>query len=149
MDWQTWGPPLVVLSLGVAVGLGLALSAGGRRAVDDERLALLEDLEARRMALMEQIRALGADRDKLGEAGFAARREALVNEAAAVLAELERVESTPAEVVAVERAAESSAAGRRTSPLAAGLWASMVLMFFGLLAVFLTTSSTERTEGAP
>jgi tetratricopeptide (TPR) repeat protein len=137
----------VVLSLGVAVGLGLALSAGGRRAVDDERLALLEDLEARRMALMEQIRTLGADRDKLGEAEFAVRREGLVSQAAAVLAELERVESTPAEVVAVERAVASSTTGRRTSPLVAGLWASTVLMFFGVLAVFLTTSSSERAEG--
>ena len=148
MDWQTWGPPLVVLSLGVAIGLGLALSAGGKRAVDDDRLARLEDLRAQKASLLDQIRGLDADRDKLGEAEYASRREGLVAEAAAVLAELERVEQAPAEVVAIERAAqlgESGASG--SSPLTTGLWAGGVLLFFGLLAVFLTSSSTERAQG--
>ncbi len=147
MDWQTWGPPLVVLSLGVAVGLGLALSAGGKRAADDERLARIEDLEAKKAALMEQIRTLDADRDKLGEAEYALRRDALVAEAAAVLAELERVESTPAAVVAVEKAATTSGSSSKMSPFAAGLWAGGVLLFFGVLAVFLTSSSSERAQG--
>ena len=147
MDWQTWGPPLVVLSLGVAVGLGLALSAGGKRAVDDDRLARLEDLEAKKASLLDQIRMLDADRDKLGEAAYAERRATLVGEAAAVLAELERVEATPAEVVAVEKAAGDGAAATRSSPLAAGLWAAGVMVFFAVLAVFLTSSTSERAEG--
>ena len=148
MDWQTWGPPLVVLSLGVAVGLGLALSAGGKRAVGDDRLARIEDLGAKKAALLEQIRTLDADRDKLGEEEYARRREALVSEAATVLAELERVEAAPAEQVAIEQAAEAStAASKASSPLGAGLWAGGVLLFFGLLAVFLSSSSTEREQG--
>lgn len=147
MDWQTWGPPLVVLSLGVAVGLGLAFTAGGRRAVDDARVARLEDLRAQKAALLEQIRSLDADRDKLGEVEYAARREALVTEAAAVLAELERVEQASAEVVAVERAAAGGPPAPARSPFVAGLWAAGVLLFFGVLAVFLTTSSTEREQG--
>jgi hypothetical protein len=148
VDWQTWGPPLVVLSLGVAVGLALALSAGGKRALDDDRLALLEDLSAKKSALLDQIRSLDADRDKIGEAAYAERRDALVSEAAAVLAELERIESTSAEVVAIERAVAAEASSRpATSPLAAGLWAAGTLLFFGVLAVLLTSSSTEREEG--
>jgi len=147
VDWQTWGPPLVVLSLGVAVGLGLALTAGGKRQADDDRLARLEDLQAKKAALLEQIRTLDADRDKLGEAAYASRREVLVGEAAATLAELERVEAAPAEVVAVEKAASGGGSTSTSSPFVAGLWAAGVLLFFGLLAVFLTSSSTERAQG--
>ena len=145
MDWQTWGPPLVVLSIGIAVGLGLALTAGGQRAIEDDRTARREDLTAEKATLLEQIRSLDADRDKLGESEYARRREELVGLAAKVLAELEALDKTPAEVLAVEKAAAGK--GGTTNPLAAGLWAAGVLLFFGLLAVFLGSSSTERAQG--
>ena len=95
MDWQTWGPPLVVLSIGIAVGLGLALTAGGQRAIEDDRTARREDLTAEKATLLEQIRSLDADRDKLGESEYARRREELVGLAAKVLAELEALEKAP------------------------------------------------------
>mgnify|MGYP003886132705 CR=1 FL=1 len=90
---------------GIAVGLGLALTAGGQRAIEDDRVARREDLTARKASLLDQIRSLDADRDKLGEAEYARRREELVGLAAKVLADLEALEATPAEVLAVlERA---------------------------------------------
>ena len=146
MDWQIWGPPLVVLSIGIAVGLGLALTAGGQRAIEDHRLARREDLAAEKASLLEQIRSLDADRDKLGEDAYARMREELVGMAAKVLAELEALDRTPAAVLAVEKEAAQPSAGR-ANPLIAGFWAAGLLLFFGLLAVFLGSSSTERVEG--
>lgn len=145
MDWQTWGPPLVVLSIGIAVGLGLALISGGQRAVEDDRLARREELTAQKATLLDQIRSLDADRDKLGEAEYARRRQELVGQAAKVLAALEALEAMPVEELAVER--ELANDGASSNPLAAGLWAAGVLLFFGMLAVFLSSSSTERAQG--
>ncbi len=144
MDWNTWGPPLVVLTLGVATGLGLALGAGGQRASGDAVQARREDLVAKKGQLLEQLRLLEADRDKLGEAGFASRKEELVAQAAATLASLDALDAGPPPEELVAPVA-SGDPGRRM--FTTGLWTGGVLLFFGLLSVFLSSQSSERAAG--
>lgn len=139
MDWETWGPPLFVLAVGVAVGLGLALTSGEDGSATTASQSRREDLAARKASLMDQLRALDGDRGKLDPAVFQARRNALVDEAAKVLQQLESVDTTPAP--------EPAPVGSSRGALTAGLWSAGVLLFFGLLAVFLSTSSQERAAG--
>ncbi len=79
MSWDVWGPPIIVLLLGVVAGLVVALRARGAAVpvASGDRAALL----ARKEMLLEQIRAMEADKDKLDADAFRLRREALLVEA--------------------------------------------------------------------
>ena len=91
VDWATWGPPLAVLLLGIVGGLVL-VARGGARAEGDLRLA---NLEVRRQVLMNSLRELEADQAKLDPTDYAAQRTALVEEAAAVLREIDAPVTAP------------------------------------------------------
>jgi tetratricopeptide (TPR) repeat protein len=136
MSWEVWGPPLVVLLVGLVVGLVLALRARGGElpAGGGERAAL----RARKDMLMEQLRAMEADRDKLHADEYAARKGALVAEAALVLRTLEEAPTTDA---APARPPTPSRAGARVG------WALGTVAFFALLGVGLTEFSRPRGQG--
>lgn len=141
MDWNTWGPPLLVLLLGVIVGLVVAMRArpGGSVARAADREALL----ARKEGLLEQLRALEADRGALTPAEWEARREGLLAEGAETLRALDALDALgPAAPPADASAAGApGAASRRLG------WAFGVLAFFALLGVVLTEATRPRTEG--
>jgi hypothetical protein len=86
--WDVWGPPTVVLVLGIIIGVIIAMRARGesRTPADAGRR---DGLLARKDTLMEQIRGLDAERGKLSDAEIATRREALITEAATALREAE------------------------------------------------------------
>ncbi len=140
MNWDVWGPPLVVVGVGAVLGAALAIAslARGRKARASEG----EVLRARKEVLMEALHEVDADREKLGEEAWRSRREALVGEAADTLRALDQGEpAAPAEAEA-PRKAPSSAASR------AG-WALGGVGFFVALGYLLSTFSAERKEGQP
>ena len=82
--WDIWGPPIVVLLLGIIIGAVIALQARGEAGTPTDA-GRREALLARKDSLVEQIRGLDAERGKLTEAELAARREALIASAAEAL----------------------------------------------------------------
>jgi len=87
VDFAPLIPALVTALLGLVAGGVLAWSL--RREDDDTSPAALR---ASKEAIVELIRDLDADRAKLGEEAWAAERDVLVAEAAAVLAALDKVD---------------------------------------------------------
>ena len=135
VDWATWGPPLAVLLLGIVGGLAL-VARGGARAEGDLRLA---NLEVRRQVLMNSLRELEADQAKLDPSDYAAQRTALVEEAAAVLRQID----TPL--------SPTPSAGPTGAPRVGGsrawAWAAAVLVFFVLSGVVLQQAMAPRRDG--
>jgi tetratricopeptide (TPR) repeat protein len=135
VDWATWGPPLAVLLLGIVGGLVL-VARGGARAEGDLRLA---NLEVRRQVLMNSLRELEADQAKLDPSDYAAQRTALVEEAAAVLRQID----TPL--------SPTPSAGPTGAPRVGGsrawAWAAAALVFFVLSGVVLQQAMAPRRDG--
>lgn len=140
-DWSVWGPPLVVLLLGLVVGLVVALRArrGGMGVAAGEEAALL----ARKEMLLEQVRSMEADRDKLDATEFSQRKDALVAEAALVLKALDELRADPE---GIEAAAESAGPTPRKGRMLAAYAAGAVLLF-AVLGAGLTEFTKPRPEG--
>lgn len=140
-DWAVWGPPLVVLLLGLVAGLVVALRArrGGMEVAAGEEAALV----ARKEMLLEQVRAMEADRDKLAPGEFAKRKDALVSEAALVLKALEELRADPE---AVEAGAPQSESSPRRGGIVAAYAAGAVLLF-AVLGAGLTEFTKPRPDG--
>lgn len=145
LDWHTWGPPLIVLGVGLAVGLGFALSrprAGAPASAPDPREALL----ARKEQLVEAVRELDADRGKLGDEAWAARREVLVAQTADVLRALDTAREAPAAAPGAEGAADAGKAApyARRERWILGLAGAIFIV--GLAALLVSTAK-PRQEG--
>ncbi len=125
MTWDVWGPPVIVLLLGLIGGLiiALRLKSGAPRA--DDREALL----AHKQALMERLRNL----DGAAHLESEAERERLITEAAQIARELDT--SAPA-------AAPANAAGR---PLNVTTLIGAVVLFI-VLGIGLSQFSTPRQD---
>lgn len=136
MDWHTWGPPIVVLGVGLVAGLVVALlQTRGSRAADGR--ASREVLLAKKEQIVEAVRELDADREKLGDELWSARREVLVGKAADVIRELE----APA---VIEPAAPAPVAPPRSSRV---IWGTVAIVFFAGLAGLLVNTAKPRQEG--
>ena len=131
MDWNVWGPPLMVLVLGAAAGVVLGLRARGASAVTDPR----EVLNARKAQLLEELKILEMERGKHDPEDYASRKDALVNEAADVL----RAIDAP---IAVEPASKPVPAGGVRA-----LWAVGSAAFIGVAALVLVKSTAPRADG--
>lgn len=139
-DWETWGPPAVVLVLGVIIGIVVALRARGEAPVDD-KLAARESLLARKQTLLEQIRGLEGDRGRIPDAEVDAQRETLIAQAAKVLEDLDALESAPSGSAAAASDAPPAAWGARAA------WAAVVVGFFVVLGYGLTEATRPRSGG--
>lgn len=131
MDWETWGPPIAVLVVGVVAGVLVALQASDGTVQSDED----QDLRARHAQLLEQLRALQVDEARLGPAEYARQREELVREAASVLRRLEgTAEAAPLPTVA------------KPSIGKAVFWIVATLAFFGAAAAILVQTAKPRQD---
>ena len=144
--FETWGPPAVVLGLGVIIGVVVALRSRGEAVDGDPRQAERESLVARKQSLIEQIRGLDAERGRNSVAELATRKDALIDEAAAVLAAIDALDAAP-----------DAAPGDAASPAAPGapvqwgnraVWAVGVVGFFVLLGIGLTEFTRPRNGGS-
>lgn len=145
MDWDVWGPPLVAVGVGVGFGAAVAwfASRSGRSGAD----ANPERLAARKEQLMEALREHEADRGKLDEATWTAKREALLKEAADTLRALEVAPSQG------DASAAPAGTGSPSAPVAAAsggrrlAWGVGTVAFFALLAGGLAVSTKQRAQG--
>jgi len=87
MDPSPWVPALITVAAGLAVGGVLVSTLKGRGSSSPGTAALW----ARKDALLEQLRALDADRHKLTEQAYQAERGVMIAEAASVLRQLEEL----------------------------------------------------------
>lgn len=133
LDWNTWGPPIVVLLLGLVVGLISALRVQSGR--DSRPVEVQVALAARKASLVEQLREHDGDRHKTDDSAWLVRREALLTEASDVLRQLE--EGVP------ETAAEAPTTAGRKVTLA---WGGGLLVFFGLAAGGVSQFASERAD---
>lgn len=137
MNWDVWGAPFAVLAVGVVVGLVLALRSTGQGRRDPKA-----ELNAKKDALIDQLRSLRADRVKLSEDEFDERWARLLDAAARALRDIEEWRDPDA----VEPVVDGPSSGGRWPRRAA--WAVVVTVFFAGLGVTLQTASHERQEGA-
>ncbi|MGB5549565.1 MAG: hypothetical protein WBO74_03645, partial [Thermoanaerobaculia bacterium] len=89
MNEMTWAPSLLVLAVGLATGVWLALrfrqQAAGKQAKNADMPLEIRDLEDRRDDLYRRLRA--ADEDNLSDS----ERDSLVDAAARTLMELDHL----------------------------------------------------------
>ncbi len=135
MNWSVWGAPIAVLAVGVLVGLVLALRSTGRGRRDPTA-----ELAARKDALVDQLRALGADQGKLSAVDFEHRWKVLLDDAARALRDLENWTEAEAVVHAAEPDGRSGWARR-------AVWGVVILFFFVGLGATLQTASHSRVKG--
>ena len=140
--FETWGPPAVVLGLGVIIGLVVAFRSREDAPGTDPWQAEREALLARKQTLLEQIRGLDAERGRFPPEEIASRKDALIDEAAGVLSQLDALEQgTAPGVGSAEPTVSINWSGRAT-------WAVAVLGFFVVLGVGLTEFARPRNGGS-
>lgn len=101
MNEMTWAPSLLVLAVGLATGIWLALrlrqQAAGKEVEAADLSLEIRDLEDRRDDLYRRLRA--AEEDNLSES----ERDSLVDAAARTLMELDRLQERLPEVISVKK----------------------------------------------
>lgn len=140
--FDVWGPPAIVLGIGVVIGVVVALRSRAEADAGDPRQADREALRARKQSLLEEIRGLDAERGRLSAAELAERKDALVDEAASVLAQLDALELEPLPDGAPPPSAATVNWGARAA------WAVGAVAFFVLLGAGLTETIRPRNGGS-
>ena len=135
MDWDVWGAPLAVLGLGTIVGLILAVRSRGEGSGSPA-----DEAWARKESLMDQLRSLRADRDKMRAGEFAGQFDRLVDAAARALRDAEAIESGRAETIRQP----AIAAVRPTSWTRRAGWGVATLVFFTAVGFTLRSATSDR-----
>ncbi len=136
MDWETWGPPLVVLGVSSVVAAGFVLMVKGEEGSSASSDVRQAELEAKKDQLMEALRELDADKSKLSEASYQTQREELLSEASQVMAALDGDVETSVEPVPPMKVSNQ-------------VWFYVLgsLAFFLLLGKLIVDYSAPRQEG--
>jgi tetratricopeptide (TPR) repeat protein len=135
MNWETWGPSIIVLSIGLVLGLVMVIRSRGVVRTDST-----VDAWARKDSLVDQLRALRADKNKLDPHLWEAKWIHLLDEAAAALREAEQAEVQPPPETP-KHIATDNAMGRRL------LWGLAITVFFIGLGATLQMATQDRTQG--
>jgi hypothetical protein len=138
MDWDMWGPPLVVLGVSSVIAFGIVAMMKGeeQESGTQQADARRAELEAKKDQLMEALRELDADKTKLSEDSYTAQREELLSEASQVMAALDGKMDTTVEPKAPMQVSSQ-----------AWMYVLGTLAFFGLLGKLIVDYSAPRQEG--
>ena len=140
MDWNVWGAPIAVMAFGLLGGLVLTVLSRGAKRRDPS-----EEAWALKASLVDQLRSLQADREKIPEAVYALRFGRLLDEAARALRDAENMDAggnTTDEVVP----STTDVPKPNPWPRRAG-WSVAVLLFFTAMGVVLHSSTSDRGDG--
>jgi len=135
MNWETWGPSIVVLSIGLVLGLIMVIRSRGSVRTD-----LTVNAWARKDSLIDQLRALQADKDKFDARLWESKWILLLDEAARALREAEKADIEPPTDTPKPTTADS-ALGRRM------LWGLAITVFFVGLGAALQMATQDRAQG--
>lgn len=145
MNWEVWGPPIVVAAVGLVAGVILALRARtGTLAHGPANGLTRDDLVARKESLVEQLRGLEAERDKVRPEEFEPRWNLALDRAARALRDLDQHDLGPRDEDSVEVEVARTVEGRSFGR--AG-WAAAVVVFFVVLGLTLSQASKPRGAG--
>lgn len=146
MNWEVWGPPFVVVALGLVAGLVLVMR--GRRGAPTGAAAgaalTRDDLLTRKDALVDELRGLEAERTKVEAEQFEARWRDTLTRAATALRDLEQYDLGPLDTEEVAAEAAASVEGVTFGRFG---WAAGVVVFFVVLGLTLTEASKPRSQG--
>ncbi|MEQ1565482.1 MAG: hypothetical protein ABMA64_07590 [Myxococcota bacterium] len=157
MDWSVWGLPLLSIVAGAAFGLFVI----GRNAARDASIAVETrriDLESTREDMVDALKQLEFDKDKMSPQEYAEERRTLLARGAKALAALEgehgptaepQVERPPQPVKEAAGAKPAAPAGGGLAPEWRGaLSALAVVTVLFLLWQYATSETVERRDGA-
>lgn len=141
IDWSVWGPPLAVLVAGIVMGvvtLGRMRTGSGDPSIGRESRKI--DLESARDEVLEALKQLELDRDKMPPDAYARERESLVSRGARALEALDEpvdsnsIPTRPPVVIAPE--------------WRGALYALGAVLLLAILWNFATSETVERRDGA-
>lgn len=137
MNLEVWGPPVAVLVVGLLAGAVVVWRARGEAR---GRITRREDLAARKLALVEELRGLQAERAKLPPDEYDRRFRRTLDLAAMALRDLEAAEVVD-DTAEVERQVQRAVPGSRGAA-----WAAAFLAFFAILGLSLTQAVRPRGQ---
>ncbi len=158
IDWSDWGPPVAVLIAGAATAWAMTTFRSGGGAgpsVDVEAERRRNELESTRDEVVEALKLLELEKEKLDPADYAAEREKLLARGARALEALETGVTAPAPagapapapVAAPPPVAGKPATGALSPQWQGALYALGAVAIGWLLWTFASSNSAARREG--
>ncbi|NVI97770.1 tetratricopeptide repeat protein [Myxococcus sp. AM009] len=147
-----WLPGIIVLAATFVLAAGWLLlqRRKGALASAEPRDGVLDDLTQRAQSLIDQLRALDAEKHNQGAEQYAAEKSRLEREAAAALRakdeHLKRKASGEG-VRARPQAPAPTGWASRNPQLVGALWGAGIVVFFGGLGYLLVSEQQTRTDG--
>lgn len=145
-----WLPGIIVLAVAFVAAAAWLLFMRGKGALSapEPRDGKLDDLTQRAQSLIEQLRALEAEKHNLGAEQYAAEKSRLEREAASALrAKDEHLQrKAPNEHKAPAAPAPTGWAARNPQ-LVGALWGAGIMVFFGGLGYLLVSEQQTRADG--
>jgi len=147
-----WLPGIIVLAVtfGLAAGWLLFQRRKGALASDEPRDGVLDDLTQRAQSLIDQLRALEAEKHNQSPEQYASEKSRLEREAAAALrAKDEHLKRKASGEGARARPPAPAPTGwaSRHPQLVGALWGAGIVVFFGGLGYLLVSEQETRTDG--
>lgn len=147
-----WLPGIIVLAVAFVAAAAwlLFMRSRGSLATHEPRDGVLDDLTQRAQTLIDQLRALEADKQSLSTEQYTTEKSRLEREAASALrAKDEHLKGKAAGEGARPRAPAPVATGwaARNPQLMGAVWGAGVVLFFGVLGYLLVSEQQPRTEG--
>ncbi|NMO22302.1 tetratricopeptide repeat protein [Pyxidicoccus fallax] len=148
-----WLPGIIVLSVAFVAAAAWLLyqrSRGTLAKNEPQRDGVLDDLTQRAQLLIEQLRALEAEKHNLGAEQYTAEKSRLEREAAAALRakdeHLKRKASDDARAKPRQAPVGTGWAARHPQ-LSGALWGAGIVLFFGGLGYLLVSEQQPRADG--
>jgi tetratricopeptide (TPR) repeat protein len=140
MDWDIWGLPLVVLGSSVVIGIFVAFRDEDKSIHQDKN----SELQAQKDQIVEQIRELDADKDKMDVDVYQKLRESYLQDAEDVLEQMEFLNNN----ILQDNVVEKSELQERSEQKSVG-WMTVVVTFafFAILGALLGRYSKPRSDG--
>jgi tetratricopeptide (TPR) repeat protein len=147
-----WLPGIIVLAVAfVAAAAWLLFMRGkGALATNEPRDGVLDDLTQRAQSLIEQLRALEAEKHNLGAEQYAAEKSRLEREAASALrAKDEHLKRKASGEGSRPRPVAPAPTGwaARNPQLMGAVWGAGIVLFFGGLGYLLVSEQQPRADG--
>lgn len=148
-----WLPGIIVLAVAFVAAAAWLLfqRSRGTLAKPEPRDGVLDDLTQRAQSLIDQLRALEAEKHNLGAEQYAAEKSRLEREAASALRSkdehLKRKASGEDARSKAPQAPVATGWGARNPQLVGALWGAGIMLFFGGLGYLLVSEQQPRAEG--